>query len=65
MDSLSEEVVKVYPASDPENPKVYRHAEIDEAEPAVPGWRMSVDELFHQVAPPVSSLSRAEQLILA
>ena len=46
VDLLSEDVVKVYRASDPDNPKVYRRGEVAEAEPAVPGWRMSVDELF-------------------
>jgi Uma2 family endonuclease len=46
VDLLGEAVVKVYRASDPENPKIYRRGEIAEAEPAVPGWRMPVDELF-------------------
>jgi len=46
VDLLSDDVVKVYRASDPDNPKVYRRGEIAEAEPAVPGWRMPVDELF-------------------
>lgn len=46
VDLLSDEVVKVYRSSDPDNPKVYRRSEIAEAEPAVPGWRMPVNELF-------------------
>ena len=46
VDLLSDSVVKVYRSSDPDNPKVYRRGEIAEAEPAVPGWRMPVDELF-------------------
>lgn len=46
VDLLSEDVVSVYRASDPNAPKVYRRGELAEAEPAVPGWRMSVDELF-------------------
>ncbi len=46
IDLLSDEVVKVYRASDPENPTIYRWGEHAEAEPAVPGWRMPVDELF-------------------
>jgi Uma2 family endonuclease len=46
VDLLSVDVVKVYRADDPENPKVYRRGEVAEAEPAVPGWRMPVDELF-------------------
>ena len=46
VDLLSEDVVKVYRSSDPDNPKVYRRGETAEAEPAVPGWTMPVDELF-------------------
>jgi Uma2 family endonuclease len=45
VDLLSDDVVKVYRASDPNNPTVYRHGDIAEAEPAVPGWRMAVDDL--------------------
>jgi Uma2 family endonuclease len=40
------ETVQVYRASDPEKPVVYRRGEIAEAEPAVPGWRMAVDDIF-------------------
>ena len=46
VDLLGEEVVKVYRASDPENPKVYRRGERAEAEPALPGWTLAVDDLF-------------------
>jgi Uma2 family endonuclease len=46
VDLLSDDVVKVYRASDPDNPTVYRRGEVAEAEPAVPGWRMPVDDLF-------------------
>jgi Uma2 family endonuclease len=46
VDLLSDDVVRVYRSSDPDNPKIYRRGEIAEAEPAVPGWRMPVDELF-------------------
>ena len=46
VDLLSEDVVKVYRASDPSNPTIYRRGDIAEAEPAVPGWRMAVDDLF-------------------
>ncbi len=46
VDLLSDEVVKSYSASDPDNPKVFRKGEIADAEPALPGWRMPVDELF-------------------
>jgi Uma2 family endonuclease len=46
VDVLREEVVRVYRASDPDNPTIYRRREVAEAEPAVPGWRMLVDDLF-------------------
>ncbi len=42
----AEYVVKVYRASDPEQPTGYRRGEMAEAEPAVPGWQMPVDALF-------------------
>ena len=46
VDLLSEDVVRVYRASDPETPTNYRRGEVAEAEPAVPGWTMAVDDLF-------------------
>jgi Uma2 family endonuclease len=46
VDLLSEDTIKVYRASDPNNPIIYRRGEIAEAEPAVPGWTMLVDDLF-------------------
>jgi Uma2 family endonuclease len=46
VDLQSEDVVKSYKASDPENPVIFRRGEIADAEPAVPGWCMAVDELF-------------------
>jgi Uma2 family endonuclease len=46
VDLLNEDVIKSYKASDPENPVIFRRGEIADAEPAVPGWRMPVDELF-------------------
>jgi Uma2 family endonuclease len=45
-DVLREKVIRVYRATDPENPTVYRRGEVAEAEPAVPGWRFPVDELW-------------------
>jgi Uma2 family endonuclease len=50
VDLLSTDVVKVYRASSPDEPTFYRRGEIAEAEPAVPGWRMPVDDLFVQIA---------------
>ncbi len=46
VDLLSKDVVKVYRATDPVHPTVYQRGEVAEAEPAVPGWKMSVDDLF-------------------
>ena len=46
VDLLSAEVVRVYSATDPETPRIYRRGETAEAEPAVPGWAMAVDDLF-------------------
>lgn len=40
------ETVAVYRAADPVNPAIYRRGDMAEAEPAVPGWRMAVDEIF-------------------
>jgi Uma2 family endonuclease len=46
VDLQSPDVVKSYKASDPANPVIFRRGEIADAEPAVPGWRMAVEELF-------------------
>jgi Uma2 family endonuclease len=46
VDLQSEDVIKSYKVSDPDNPVIFRRGEIADAEPAVPGWRMAVDELF-------------------
>jgi Uma2 family endonuclease len=46
VDLLSDNVVKVYRASDPNNPTIYRRGDLAEAEPAVPGWKISVNSLF-------------------
>ncbi|CAN5726781.1 hypothetical protein BH20ACI4_BH20ACI4_00940 [soil metagenome] len=46
VDLLSQDVVKVFRADNPDNPTVYVRGEIAEAEPAVPGWQMPVDDLF-------------------
>jgi Uma2 family endonuclease len=46
VDLLAEDVVRVYRAADPSHPTVFRRGQLADAEPAVPGWRMPVDELF-------------------
>ena len=38
--------IRVFRASDPENPTMYRRGEIAEAEPAVPEWTFPVDDAF-------------------
>ncbi len=45
VDLVGEDVVQVYRADSPQ-PTIYRRGQVAEAEPAVPGWRMSVDELY-------------------
>ena len=47
VDLLSTEVVRVYRATEPEQPQIYRRGEVAEAEPAVPDWTMPVADLFH------------------
>lgn len=46
VDLEGDDVVRVYRASSPDTPTIYRRGERAEAEPAVPGWTMPVDELF-------------------
>ena len=46
VDLLSEDVVKSYSARDPERPSIFRRGEIANAERAVPGWSIAVDDLF-------------------
>ena len=46
VDTLEGEAVRVFRASDPSNPVVFTRCDTAEAEPAVPGWSMSVADLF-------------------
>ncbi|MGI4791562.1 MAG: Uma2 family endonuclease [Janthinobacterium lividum] len=46
VDLLSDSVVRVYRAETPLLPTVYRRGDLAEAEPAVPGWKIPVDDLF-------------------
>jgi len=46
VDLLSETPVRSYRATEPENPAAYRRGELADAEPALPGWKMPVDDLF-------------------
>ena len=46
VDVLRDRVVRVYRASKPDEPTLYRQGDTTEAEPAVPGWSMQVSDLF-------------------
>ena len=46
VDLVGDAVVRVYRSTDSETPVIYRRGEVAEAEPAVPGWSMPVDDLF-------------------
>jgi Uma2 family endonuclease len=46
VDLLSEDVIKSYKANAPEHPVIFQRGETADAEPAVPGWRMPVNDLF-------------------
>ena len=43
---LADNVIKCYRYTDPETPILYQRGDVAEAETAVPGWTMLVDELF-------------------
>ncbi len=46
VDVLREKLVRVYRANDPESPTIYREGQVAEAEPAVPGWTMPVEDFL-------------------
>jgi Uma2 family endonuclease len=46
VDVLRAKVVHVYRASEPNSPTIYQVDQIAEAEPAVPGWSVSVRQIF-------------------
>jgi Uma2 family endonuclease len=46
VDTLMDHVVRAYRASDPGGPTIFRRGDRADAEPAVPGWSMPVDDLF-------------------
>jgi hypothetical protein len=46
VDLLSAEVVRVSRGNDPDYPTIHVRGDIAEAEPAVRGWWMPVDDLF-------------------
>lgn len=49
VDLLSEEVIKSYSAENPNEARIFRRGEIADAEPAVPGWTIAVDDLFDSI----------------
>ncbi len=48
VDVLREEVIRAFRSTDPETPAVFRRGEIADAEPALPGFRMPVEDLFEE-----------------
>jgi Uma2 family endonuclease len=46
VDLQSPDIVRVYRSADPNPPTIYRRGQLAEAEPAVPGWTMPVDDLL-------------------
>ena len=46
VDVLRKQSVRAYRATDPTTPTVHRRGEVADAEPALPGWSMPVDDLF-------------------
>jgi Uma2 family endonuclease len=46
VDVLREGWIRSYCASDPDHPAVFYRGDVADAEPAVPGWRFAVDDLF-------------------
>lgn len=49
VDLLSEEVIKSYSVENPNEPRIFRRGEIADAEPAVPGWTIAVNDLFDSI----------------
>jgi Uma2 family endonuclease len=46
VDVLRDEVINRYTRDDPNNPRVFHRGQVADAEPALPGWSMPVDDLF-------------------
>jgi Uma2 family endonuclease len=46
VDLLAELIIRKHSAADPTNPIAFRRGQIADAEPAVRGWKMKVDDLF-------------------
>jgi Uma2 family endonuclease len=46
VDVLRDEVINRYTCDDPKNPRVFHRGQLADAEPALQGWSMPVDDLF-------------------
>ncbi len=46
VDALRNKTITVYRATNPDQPTVYHRGEIAEAEPALPGWALAVDDVL-------------------
>ena len=46
VDVLSDDIIRVYRVDSPTHPAIYRRGDTAEAEPAVLGWSIVVDDLF-------------------
>ena len=46
VDLLSPDVIKSYDMNSANDPRIFRRGDLADAEPAVPGWTISVDALF-------------------
>jgi Uma2 family endonuclease len=46
VDLLGEDVIRAYRNDSPDQPRIYRRGETANAEPALPGWVMAVDDLL-------------------
>jgi hypothetical protein len=46
VDVLREKLVRVYRASEPDAPTIYRAGEFAEAQPSMPGWSLAVNEIL-------------------
>ena len=46
VDLQSENLIKSYARDNPNEPRIFRRGETADAEPALPDWKMAVDELF-------------------
>jgi Uma2 family endonuclease len=48
VDLRSPDVIKSYGSDDPDSPKIFRRGEVANAQPALPGWEIPVDNLFEE-----------------